>query len=380
MICVQIITSIAADAAGTSYAVCRLADTLGTRNIDSQIFSTGTPAEVQLGKALSRVFATDRVPLLGSVLSSTTLREALRHAAQRGAVLHCHGLWRMPNLYPAWAATRHNAPLVFSPQGMLARPALQYSSWRKQVFWSLAQKRALDAATCLHAASRPELDDIRAHSFTQPIALVPNGIDVPPSNHIGRKREPMRTLLQLGRLHPQKRVDRLIEAWARVESTYPDWQLRIVGPADGRHGEELKRHARRLGVVRIAFEGALFGAAKERAYDTADLFVSATENENFGLVIAEALAHGTPVITTTGAPWPGIVNHRCGWWIGHGVDALTAALHQAMALPRVALDEMGARGRAWMLAEFSWERAAADMEAVYRWCAGSGERPACVKN
>ena len=121
-------------------------------------------------------------------------------------------------------------------------------------------------------------------------------------------------------------------------------------------------------------------AAKSSALYSADLLVLPSLNENFAMVVAEALAHGTPVISTKGAPWKGLVKYGCGWWIDHGVEPLAATLASAMAMSRLGLNSMGSRGREWMAREYSWDRIAADMTNVYRWCAGNGEMPDCVEN
>jgi glycosyltransferase involved in cell wall biosynthesis len=382
---VQIIGTLAHEAAGPSYSVRRLAETLAERGITSEVLSLGAPDKTDLGKALLRTFASDYegVPVLGAALPSKALSRAIVAAAQAGAVLHAHGLWRMPNLYPSWAIARHGVPLLVSPRGMLAAAALAYSPWQKRAFWVLAQRRALQRATCLHATSEAEMADIRTAGFTQPVALIPNGIDVAPSPlaPLAKSRHPTRrsrTVLQLGRLHPIKRIDRLLEAWAGLEAVHPDWHLKIVGPSEGGHQAELEAQAARHGLARVSFAPAVFGSAKDDMLRQADLLVLASESENFGMVVAEALGNGTPVITTKGTPWAGLVEHACGWWIDHGVTPLAKALGEAMVMPRATLDDMGARGRAWMLREFSWGRVAADMEAVYRWCQGKGKPPACV--
>src|SRR4051794_12072795 len=115
---IQVITSIAREAAGPGYTVRRLAEALAERGVDSEIFSTGTPSETHLKRALSRVFPTDHggMPIVQAAYASRALRTAIGTAVREGAVLHSHGLWRMPNLYPGWAAARYNAPLVVSPQ------------------------------------------------------------------------------------------------------------------------------------------------------------------------------------------------------------------------------------------------------------------------
>lgn len=380
----QIIASRSSEAAGPTYSVGRLAESLAARGLETELLSTGAPENAIASKFLRRTFPAPSIPALSSLAVSSGLRCAINHSAKEGAVLHSHGLWLAPNLYSGWSARRYNSPHVLSPRGMLGPAALQFSRLRKQIVWRLAQRRIVESAACLHATSIQEHDEIRALGITTPIAVVPNGIDVPGAEEVACKRTlrdgHQRTLLHLGRIHPKKGVDRLIEAWATIEPLFPDWRLRIVGPSEGGHLEELQARACALKLSRVTFDGVLLRAAKDDAYRGADLFVLPTLNENFGLVVAEALANGVPVICTKGAPWAGLNELGAGLWIDHGVEPLVAALMETMALPRTKLDQMGARGRDWMLAEFSWSRIAGDMEQVYRWCACGAERPQFVKS
>jgi glycosyltransferase involved in cell wall biosynthesis len=382
---IQIVASLDSEAAGPSYSVRRLAEALAARGVVSETFSTGTRAETERAGVRTRVFAGDFAGLrvVSRLAFSRGLCAALHRGAASGAVLHTHGLWMMPNVYPGWVAASRGGALIVSPRGMLGQAALRFSRRKKQVFWALAQGRAVARAKCLHATSQQEYDEIRSFGLVQPVAVVPNGIDVASDDEVAAGRglgatRVVRTVLYLGRVHEKKGIDQLIEAWARLEPGNPDWRLRIVGPSERGHGEELRRRASALGLARVTFEDGLFGADKDSAYREADLFVLPTRNENFGLVVAEALANGTPVITTKGAPWAGLRDRACGWWIDFGVEALAAALADAMAKPRPELNAMGARGRTWMRADFSWESVASDMERVYRWCTEGGDRPDCV--
>jgi glycosyltransferase involved in cell wall biosynthesis len=120
------------------------------------------------------------------------------------------------------------------------------------------------------------------------------------------------------------------------------------------------------------------GEAKTKLYRQADLFILPTFSESFGVVVAEALACGVPVITTKGAPWEGLLTHRCGWWIDIGVEPLATALRAATALSDEERREMGERGRRYVEREFSWPSIAEQMLAVYRWVLEQGDKPDCV--
>ena len=149
--------------------------------------------------------------------------------------------------------------------------------------------------------------------------------------------------------------------------------------ARGGHDDELRALATALGLTRVSVEGPIYGDAKTAAYREADLFVLPTLNENFGLTVAEALAAGTPAISTKGAPWSGLESEGCGWWIDHGVEPLAAALAHAMALPRETLKAMGDKGREWMARDFSWDRVARDMLDVYLWLARGAGPPLAIR-
>lgn len=378
---VQVISSLDNEAAGTTAWVRQLVDELHTREVavDVLALSLAEAAPDAIDGLLLHLPDTPRLPGLGTLLGSRSLKRAVMAAAEKGDVLHSSGLWRMPNVYPGWAAARTGCPLVVSPHGMLGPSALKFSWRKKWLFAVLAQNRALEAVTCFHATSSEEMADIRAYGLKAPIALIPIGIDVPRKSVPDDPRRCRRTLLYLGRVHPIKGLDRLLAAWSRLESLFPDWDLRIVGPSEVGYGFKLRSHALGAGLKRVAFNNGLFGEEKMRAYRDADLFVLPTLNENFGMVVAESLANSTPVVCTKGAPWEGLEAHGCGWWVDHGVEPLALALSEAMAQPRSQLDAMGARGRDWMIRDFSWGRVAADMEQLYRWCKTKGPPPAFVR-
>jgi glycosyltransferase involved in cell wall biosynthesis len=318
------------------------------------------------------------VPILRALRLSSALRGALGRIAETATIFHMHGLWRMSNVYPASIASGAGKPLVLSPRGMLGGAALEFSAYRKRLFWALGQGGAARAATCLHATSKQEYEDIRAFGLRAPIAIIPNGIDVPPAASKRPLSEGRRTLLYLGRLHPKKGLDRLLNAWGLIEGHHPGWQLDIVGPIDSDYAKMLKARVDGGAASRVRLIGPLYGEQKSEAYRRAELFVLPTLNENFAMTVAEALAQGTPVISTKGAPWAGLVSRRCGWWVDHGAEPLAAAMDEAMYLRPDQLSLMGESGRAWMSRDFNWSAIGVSMRSVYHWLSGRGERPACV--
>jgi glycosyltransferase involved in cell wall biosynthesis len=371
---------------GPSYSVPRLCEALAAAGAEMVLLSVAREAggqrDVYCRGYRDCRFAWDyaRIPILRGLRNSEGLSRALRDAALTADVIHNHGLWLMPNISAAEAAANGPRPLIISPRGMLAPAALAFSHLKKSAFWALLQGAAMRGAACIHATSEQEYEEIRDFGLTNPVAIVPNGIDLP-ELAVQPAAWPAveRVVLSLGRIHPKKGLAHLVQAWSKVETGYRGWRLKIVGPPEAGHDEQLRALVMALGLTRVSIEGPVYGDAKAAAYREADLFVLSTLNENFGMTVAEALAAGTPAISTKGAPWSGLESEGCGWWIDHGVEPLAAALAHAMELPREALKTMGDKGRKWMVRNFSWDRIGHDMLDVYLWLARGAEPPATIR-
>ena len=294
------------------------------------------------------------------------MRRAFLDAASSADIFHTHGLWRMPGLYAARAARRAGKPLVISARGMLETAALRFSRPQKLLFWPAGQGRALFGAACLHATSEAELQTFRDLGLRNPVAVIPNGVDIPVALP-AQARPEQRTLLYFGRIHPIKALDRLVAAWAQLESRHPGWRLRLVGPDERDYARELNTQCQRLGLQRVSFAGAAFGAEKQREFEGAQLYVLPSHSENFGMTVAEALSCAVPWWPAGARPGKGSMHTGCGRWVDNSVSSLTTCLDQLLSLPAPELSSMGLRGRAWMERDFSWASRAEQMLAVYEW-------------
>ncbi len=309
---------------------------------------------------------------------SPVMRKWLQVQASSGNIdlIHNHSLWMMPNVYPGPISRATGVPLILSPRGTLSRWAMQSGSLVKKFFWPLVQRPVLKNTACFHATAYSEYDDIRRLGFRQPIAVIPNGIDIPMV--LGNKSETGRTLLFLGRIHPVKGLDMLLPAWKILQLRFPEWRLQIVGPDNRGHQEKMQTLAQNLGLHRIEFCGPRYGEAKTQAYADADLFVLPTYSENFGMAVAEALAAGIPAVVTKGAPWAGLVEQQAGWWVDTNTEALVAGLEAAMAKNRSELSQMGQNGKTWMATEYSWTEIGKRMLQTYEWVLHGGSAPEWV--
>ena len=265
-----------------------------------------------------------------------------------------HSMWTPPVLRACHAALRAGTPLVRVPHGCLNPVALRHSAWKKALVSPL-ERRYMRRAACVLVTTDTEKAAVeRWVRGVRRIEVVGLGVDdllaleLPPK----RMGEGPKTFLFVGRLHPLKGLDFLLAALPA------DASLRVIAP-DGGQQAHYERLARQLGVAdRVTFLGVKTGAEKMREMRAADALVLPTHSENFGFAVAEALVVGTPVLTTKGAPWEGLEKHGCGWWTEVDAVSLRAALADCAARSREELAEMGARGRDWMLADFTWRNCA----------------------
>lgn len=283
----------------------------------------------------------------------------------RPDLVHLHGLWTYPSIAAYHWSQATGGPLAVSAHGMLTPVSLAYNRRRKIIARKLFQDRVLLGANILHATSEDEVASYQAFDPLKRIEMIPLGISVQPRPVSHRDRDRRRVLF-LGRLHHQKGIDWLIEAWIRIERDFPDWELSIVGPVEQSFTRELDRLKRASSGKRISFGGPLYGNQKDRYVADSDLFVMPSRSENFGLAAAEALSMEVPVIATKGTPWSGLVTADAGWWIDPSVEALRAALGEAMRLSSDRLQDMGRNGRRWIDTEFSWTVIAAKWQRVYQ--------------
>ena len=343
---------------GPAYSVSRLAAALADAGLEVGLWAAdGSAVNTPLLTAGARVRC-----------MPGTAAEALE-AFGRPDVLHDNGIWMGHHHRLARLAVHHDIPRIVSTRGMLTPWALKHKALKKRIAWWLYQRRDLCSAVRHHVTADAEAQAVQRLGLPVPVTVIPNGVDIPdmPTHGLtggasAERRE--KTALFLGRLYPVKGLPILIDAWAHVRPC--GWRLHIAGPDEAGHRAVVQRRISDAGLAdAVSFLGPLHGEAKRAALFGADLFVSPTYSENFGMAIGEALAHGLPVLTTTGAPWPQLLTHNCGWRVAPTPEDLAVGLRDATSLDRQRLRAMGERGRELVTAEFSWPGIAEKFSALY---------------
>jgi glycosyltransferase involved in cell wall biosynthesis len=304
------------------------------------------------------------------------------HAADYD-VIHVHSLWNYPVAAACRAARKSGVPYVLRPCGMLSDYTWQKSAWKKRAWWWLHERQNVRAAAGFHVTSDAERNEVRRLGVPTPVEVIPLGIaeeawQTPADPHWLRAQCPQAgerpIVLFLSRLHPKKGiVDLLLPAFARLNG---DAFLAIVGGEDDHapgYRRQIDAEVYRLGLRdRVSLLGPVPPSRRWTAFDGCDLFVLPSRSENFGVVVAEAMARGKPVVLTSGVQIADEVAASSGGEIvAPSIEALSAAFDSWLTDPaRRAV--AGAAGQAYVRRNLAWSRAAERIDGLYRGILSTG--------
>jgi glycosyltransferase involved in cell wall biosynthesis len=324
---IHVIHSIDPAHGGTTEAVRLLAQT--PASVRSTVLSADDPAS-----GWGRDWAC-QVRLLGPAKTkfgwTPNWEAGLRDLLQPDAVVVIHGLWQYHVLAAARAAKRSRVPLLIYPHGMLDPWALQQSRWLKGVTWWAFNRQVFQqaAGVCFTTEDERRLAAPKLGKIPGVQAIVPLGVEEPPDSPVLLKAEFERAqpvlagravFLFLGRLHPKKGCDMLLEAFARWQTSDDPGRsthLRLVGPPHTPgYQVKLEQQCQALGLKigqDVSFAGNVTGRDKWRELAAAEVLVLPSHQENFGIVVAEALACEVPVLLSDKVNTaPTIAQHHAG--------------------------------------------------------------------
>ena len=374
---IHTIASTRVDHGGTSRSVPALCESLAGCGIDVHLV-TGIRKGCDYRTPDSCV-AFHTVPearVLGRASLGRGFRQRLKTLVlghSQACLVHDHGMWLSSNLGVASFCRHHRICRIVAPRGMLSPWSLANSGLKKAIPWCLYQRKDLATATAFHATSQLEADEIRALGFTQPIAVIANGVQRPAQ--VQTQKAAGRRILFLSRIHPKKGLINLLNAW-KVAGMTAEWQLVIAGPDECGHLNEVEQTARRLMISeQVKYVGSVDDELKWQLYADAEVFVLPSFSENFGIVVAEALAAGVPVLTSTKTPWREVIDRKCGWCVEPNVEELADTLRTIALTSADDLVAMGEPGRQWIDECFGWHAIADKMMRFYVWMIQGGMRP-----
>lgn len=362
----QIVPSLEARYGGPSRSVLALSGALARSGHDVELLATNPDAgEERLdGPLRIRIFRRDWPQ---GVCPSAGLRTALY--AGSAEIIHHHSIWLRTLHYAHRQARKSGAQFVLSPRGMMSAWAWRHHGWRKRLARALVHPGAFEAVNGWHVTSDEEADEVRALGFKQPVCVAPNGVNASTATELERAAAYWRTAcpavvqrpvaLFFSRFHEKKRIIELIDLW--LDQAPHDWLLLVVGIPQSYTVAQLADYVHRAsGSDRVQ---VFDGTDVPPPYAVSSLFLLPSHSENFGLVVAEALANGVPAVVTDTTPWRSMSLAGLGWcvpWSGFG-----EAMKSALAEKPEGLAALGERARAWVLAEYSWEKSARLLTGFY---------------
>lgn len=275
-------------------------------------------------------------------------------------VIHIHIMWMSPCYYPIIASEsigglNENARIIFSPHGALTRYSRKRSKLKKFFSWIFWQRKVVENAHIVHVTSKIEEADFKEIFPHKIVKCVPIGVEryeVQPV--VGEY------FLYLSRIDPKKNLDKLIEYFD--DPLLNASSLLVAGPRE--KGEYFSSVLKAISLRKnLKYIGPVFGEDKIRLLAGAKMLLLPSSSENFGIVIAEALAVGTPVLVTDSTPWSIVNTLNCG--ICCSINLYKENLLVAAKLSDNEIHEMSMNAKSYAEAAFAWTRIAEEMESIY---------------
>lgn len=290
-------------------------------------------------------------------------------------VLHLHTPWDPMNLRLAKLARREGVPYVVTIHGMLDDWSMCQKPWKKRAYLALVGQRLLERAAYVHCTAQEEQRQAKQWFPRGKTIVLPYILDIQPFVNLPRIEEARRAfpvlqndapkVLFLSRVHPKKGVEVLIRAVAMLHAEGMTCETVIAGPGNRSYINQLQAMADEQGVAdHVHFVGMVKGSLKLSLYQACDVFVLPTHQENFGLVLPEAMACGTPVVTTRGVDiWREI--QAVGMTIAEGnPQEMSEAIRSLLAQP-AELRVKSQAARQWVMTRFEPEQLAEEYAALY---------------
>jgi glycosyltransferase involved in cell wall biosynthesis len=291
---------------------------------------------------------------------------------RKGDIVHIQSIFNTPVPVALFFAKWFNKPVLLSPHGVLGKWVMKKGFIFKKLWLSILVAPFVKGV-CWHATSEQEKREILDHFPSATVYIISNPISLEEfktpnylsredflikfANHRGNAQK---ILVSMGRLQKKKGFDILIKAFQKVRTKYPEAYLLIAGDDEGEKSNLLNLVHQNNLSDRFFFTGNLQGQDKVDFLANADLFILPSHNENFGMVYAEALASGTPVIASKETPWADVEKHQCGKWVSNTVMDIEQAMLEVLNANDV---NIRVKAREYVKV-FSFENVAVEFEKV----------------
>jgi len=368
---------------GPVTAVHELCRRLAALGADVTVATTNADGNGTLAVPTGRTVLMDGVKVVYFPVSNTfpffyspELGTFLKQRVRSFDLVHINWLYAYSTVVAARQCLGQGVPYIITPHGMLdARAVRMKGRLKKILFLGLIGRKCLCGAAAVHFTSEGERTNALSAGWPVRPLVLHNGIDIsaygkPADGNLLLRRFPelagKKTVLFLGRMNYIKGLDLLSRAWPLVVAAAPEAHLVLAGPDSDDYGRRVRGWLAEGGVEdKATFTGLLLGAEKAAALSLADVFVSSSYLESFGMAIVEAMACGKPVVVTDRVNiCPEIRQAGAGLITGCEAGEIAGAIAFLLANSAAGI-EMGQRGRKLVEENFTLERSAEEMFHAY---------------
>lgn len=366
---------------GTTKSVLELAQALGQRGINVDIIATtangsnrlDVPTQVWITEKYYRVQYFPYWNCFDYKISLSLSSWLFRHINGYDLV-HTNAIFSYPVLPAHWACQIYGVPYIMTPHGMLEPWALAYKAGKKSFYFSLLEKPCLQRASAIQMLASTEAQQVASLGLKAPLIIVPNAIHQEdfiklPSPDVFYQEFPVtrnkKLILFLGRIDPKKGLDLLATAFAKVRTQFPESHLVIAGPDNIGFTSTVQNYFTNLRCLdAVTFTGMLSGSLKYAALAAADLYVAPSYSEGFSVSVLEGMAAKLPCIITTGCNFPEAAIAKAAMVVDIDADQIANGLIECLKNHQQA-QAMGERARQLILANYTWDKIAEQMQQVY---------------
>lgn len=291
------IASTARSQGGPTAALEQMLRGLGARGVETSVASIRLPSEKNDPTSWPGEWRVFEPVLPTRWRASWGLGSWLVRHASDFDVVHVHGIWLFHTLASVWAAALRGTPCVVRPAGSLDEWSLRHKRHKKRIYYELVERRALDRVSAIHVTSAAERSSLEGLGYGSKTFLIPHSVELWQPRPQRSDGDPV--FLFVGRLHPVKNIELILESAALLRNAGRRFRLRIAGDGVPDYRDRLRNMASSLGLDdTVEFLGFVSGESKRQAFLTAHAVVLASHQENFGVAVAEAMAAGLPVVVS----------------------------------------------------------------------------------
>lgn len=303
-------------------------------------------------------------------------------------LIHIHGLWRFPSrAYKLYL--KEKLPFIISPHGMLDQWAMNQSKIKKQIYWSIIEKWALNSCTCIHALCKSEFESIKNLGLRNNVALIPNGVKIFKKNEIELLPKPpwanlvpkkSKILLYFGRFHRKKGIKELLNSWHKVlnNAQTHNWWLVIIGYGDDINPKLIidKLQLKNCIVLDPVFDES----KKASAFVNSNAFILPSFSEGLPMSVLEAMSFRKTTLISKGCNLNEAFKKNAAIEIKTNEDDLINSLNNLFLYSQDELDIIGDNAFKYVKTNYSWEKISLMSKLLYDWISGHSEKPKFVSH